>query len=110
VTGSHNIKVGYQGAYLYDDRKVGGGIYNSTLLTYRTNNGIPDQLTENIAGDDVHQRVEFHALYAQEQWTLGRATVQGALRYDLAFSFFPAQTVGGQRFLPTVTKYPRRRA
>jgi len=106
VTGSHNIKVGYQGAYLYDDRKVGGGIYNSTLLTYRTNNGIPDQLTENIAGDDVHQRVEFHALYAQEQWTLGRATVQGALRYDHAFSFFPAQTVGGQRFLPTVTNYP----
>jgi len=106
VTGSHNIKVGYQGAYLYDDRKVGGGIYNSTLLTYRTNNGIPDQLTENIAGDDVHQRVEFHALYAQEQWTLGRATVQGALRYDHAFSFFPAQTVGGQRFLPTVTHYP----
>ena len=106
VTGSQNIKVGYQGAYLYDDRKVGGGIYNSTLLTYRTQNGIPDQLTENIAGDDVHQRVEFHALYAQEQWTLGRATLQGALRYDHAFSFFPAQTVGPQRFAPTATHYP----
>ena len=107
VTGSQNIKVGYQGAYLFDDRRVGGGIYNSNLLTYRTNNGIPDQLTQVIAGDEVHQRVEFHALYVQEQWTLGRATVQGALRYDHAFSFFPEQTVGGQRFLPAVTKFPR---
>ncbi len=107
VTGSQNIKVGYQGAYLVDDRKVGGGIYNSTQLTYRTQNGVPDQLTENIAGNDLHQRVEFHALYAQEQWTLGRATLQGAVRYDHAFSFYPAQTVGGVRFLPTVLQFPR---
>jgi len=107
VTGSQNIKFGYQGAYLVDDRIVGGGIYNSASLTYRTQNGIPDQLTEVIAGNDLHQRVEFHALYGQEQLTLGRATVQGALRYDHAFSFYPAQTLGGVRFLPTVTAFPR---
>ena len=41
------------------------------------------------------------AFYAQEQWTRGRMTLQGALRYDHAWSYFPEQTVGPVRFFPT---------
>ncbi len=36
VTGSHSIKIGYQGALLYDDRK---NFTNSEFLQYRVNNG-----------------------------------------------------------------------
>ena len=34
-------------------------------------------------------------------------TVQGAMRYDHAWSYFPEQTVGPVRFFPTAVTYPR---
>jgi hypothetical protein len=103
VTGSHNVKVGYQGALLFDDRK---NFTNSEFLQYRVNNGVPDQMTLAISQFPIRQRVRFNALYAQEQWTVGRITVQGALRYDHAWSYFPEQEVGPVRFFPTPVTYP----
>ena len=104
VTGSHNIKFGYQGGLLIDQRKNFG---NNQFINYRTNNAIPDQITLNINRFDIRQSVRFDSFYAQEQWTLGRMTVQGALRYDHAWSYFPEQTVGPVRFFPTAVTYPR---
>ncbi|HVZ19956.1 MAG TPA: TonB-dependent receptor [Vicinamibacterales bacterium] len=104
VTGRQNIKVGYQGALLYDNRK---NFMNSTSLAYRTNNGVPDQLTETIAEFPIRQRVRSDAFYGQEQWTFGRATLQGAVRYDHAWSYFPEQTIGPVRFFPKSVTYPR---
>jgi hypothetical protein len=104
VTGSHNIKFGYQGGLLIDQRKNFG---NNQFINYRTNNAIPDQITLNINRIDIRQSVRFDSFYAQEQWTLGRMTLQGALRYDHAWSYFPEQTVGPVRFFPTAVTYPR---
>jgi len=104
VTGSHNIKFGYQGGLLIDQRKNFG---NDQYLQYRTNNAIPDQITENINRFLILQSVRFDAFYVQEQWTLGRMTMQGAMRYDHAWSYFPEQTVGPVRFFPTAVTYPR---
>ena len=103
VTGSHNVKAGYQGAWLYDNRL---NLSNPEFLQYRVNNAIPDQITMTINQFGIRQRVRFDAFYAQEQWTLGRATVQGALRYDRAWSYFPEQTVGPVRFFPSAVTYP----
>jgi hypothetical protein len=103
VTGSHSLKVGYQGARLYDDRKT---FTNSEFLQYRFNNGVPDQMTLTINQFGQRQRVRSDAFYAQEQWTLGRMTVQGAIRYDHAWSYFPEQTIGPVRFFPTARTYP----
>ena len=103
VTGSHSIKVGYQGALLYDDRK---NYSNNEFLSYRVQNGVPDQLTMTINQFPVRQRVRSDAFYAQEQFTMGRATFQAALRYDHAWSYFPEQTVGPVRFFPTAKTYP----
>jgi hypothetical protein len=104
VTGSHSIKVGYQGALLIDQRKNFGNI---EYLQYRVNNAIPDQITLNINRFDIRQSVRSDAFYAQEQWTLGRVTLQGALRYDRAWSYFPEQEVGPVRFFPNAVTYPR---
>jgi hypothetical protein len=104
VTGSHNIKVGYQGALLIDQRKNFG---NLEYLQYRVNNAIPDQITLNINRFDIRQSVRSDAFYVQEQWTHGRMTVQGALRYDHAWSYFPEQQVGPVRFFPNAVTYPR---
>jgi hypothetical protein len=103
VTGTHSIRVGYQGALLFDDRK---NFTNTEFLQYRVNNGVPDQMTLTIGEFGIHQRVRSDAFFAQEQWTLGRMTVQGAVRYDHAWSYFPEQTVGPVRFFPTTKVYP----
>jgi hypothetical protein len=104
VTGSHNVKVGYQGGLLIDERK---NFTNSEFLQYRVQNGVPDQMTLSISQFQLKQHVRFDALYAQEQWTRGRITLQGAVRYDHAWSYFPEQQVGPVRFFPTATVYPR---
>ena len=104
VTGSHSIKVGYQGGALIDQRKNFG---NNQFINYRTNNGVPDQITLNINRFGIEQSVRFDAFYVQEQWTLGRLTAQGAIRYDHAWSYYPEQTVGAQRFVATPLNYPR---
>jgi hypothetical protein len=104
VTGRHSVKVGYQGALLIDQRK---NFSNNQFLQYRTQNGIPDQITMTINRFQVYQSVRNDGLYAQEQWTLGRVTLQGAIRYDRAWSYFPEQTVGPVRFFPNAVTYPR---
>jgi hypothetical protein len=104
VTGAHNMKFGYNGEYLAWDT---GSFANNQNLTYFVNNGVPVQLQESLFPLRTSNRVAYAAFYAQDQWTLGRATLQGALRYDRAGSFFPQQQVGDTTFLPnTAFSYP----
>ena len=98
VTGSHSLKVGYIGTVMTDYRTWST---NNTNLTYRVNNGVPNQLTESVSPFINNGNAGFNALFAQEQWTFGRVTLQGALRFDRATSWFPTQQEGPSRFLPT---------
>ena len=103
VTGRQSMKFGYQAEHQISD---GFSYTNSEFLAFRVNNGVPNQITENINAFKQVSRVRYDAFFAQEQWTLGRVTVQGALRFDDARSYFPEQTVGAQPFLPTSVTYP----
>ena len=97
VTARHSLKVGYQGAFHYTD---GNPVTNSHNLQFRVDNGVPNQLTQNMSGAyTTKNRVPVTAFYVQEQWTTGRLTYQGALRYDYAYSYFPEQRIGANRFL-----------
>jgi hypothetical protein len=40
------------------------------------------------------------SLFAQDQWTIKRLTLQGAVRYDRPWSWFPAQTEPQSQFFP----------
>ena len=55
---------------------------------------MPNLLTMDLKPFKTGQRTRWEALYAQEQWTLGRMTLQGALRFDHAWSYFPDQQIG----------------
>jgi Carboxypeptidase regulatory-like domain len=101
ITGSHSMKFGYQGAFHVDNRAPGG-----STLTYRFNNGIPNRFTMNIREYRSSSRVRYNAFYAQDQWTRGRLTLSGGLRYDHSWSYYPEQSIGGTRFLPLVTVFP----
>jgi hypothetical protein len=98
VTGAHSMKFGYQATY----HRVNQSYFsNDTHLIYRLNHGIPNLLTLDLKPFKTGQRTRSEAFYAQEQWTLGRLTLQGALRFDHAWSYFPDQQIGPTRFMPT---------
>ena len=98
VTGAHNMKFGYQGTFYADDEQH---FTNDEKVVYRLNNGVPNLITLTLHSNLRKLRTRYHAVYAQEQWTLGRMTLQGALRFDHAWSYSPEQVVGPTRFLPT---------
>lgn len=104
VTGAHNRKFGYIGTIFIDDRKMFG---NSLNLTYRLNNGVPNGVTQTALPMELHQRTRYDALYAQEQWTIRRMTLQGALRFDRAWSYFLPQTLPASNYLPFTVSYPK---
>ena len=106
VTGAHSLKVGYQHTLMTDDRTW---MTNSQNLTYRVNNGVPNQLTQSISPWVNDARVAWQALFAQQRWTEGRLTLLGAVRFDRARSWFPAQQEGPSRFLPTPIVIPETR-
>ena len=106
VTGTHSLKIGYQRTLMTDDRQW---FTNNQNLTYRFNNGVPNQLTQSISPWVNDTRVGLDALFVQEQWTRRRLTLQGAVRFDRARSWFPAQQEGPSRFLPTPIVIPETR-
>jgi len=103
VTGSHSMKIGYIGGYLVEDIENHG---NDLNLAYTFNNGVPSQLTQTLRVYKQMDRVRYTALYAQDQWTMGRMTLQGALRFDRAWSYSPEQTIGPTNYLLTQLSFP----
>jgi hypothetical protein len=92
VTGAHNLKIGYQGSY---QRSLLGRNANDTLRHYTFNNRVPTNVSYYIAPRwEQNDRTATASLYAQDQWTMGRLTLQGAVRYDRAWSWSPAEHNG----------------
>ncbi len=91
VTGAHNAKVGYQGAYLVARSRF---VINETGLTYRFNNRTPNQFTYFLNDFKNDNRTRQDSFFIQDTWTRRNLTVQGALRYDRAWSWSPAEGNG----------------
>jgi hypothetical protein len=104
ITGTHSLKFGYQGAFHVDNRAPGG-----PTVSYRFDNAVPNRITQRLRDYRTYARVRYHALYAQDQWTLRRMTLSGAVRYDHSWSEYPEQQIGGTPFLPAITVFPARR-
>ena len=75
VTGTHSLKVGYQHTLMTDDRTW---MTNNQNLTYRFNNGVPNQLTQSISPWVNNARAAWERSFVQEHWTRDRLTLQGA--------------------------------
>src|SRR5688500_13330150 len=91
VTGSHSMKVGYQGSLLINRTMR---VRNPTLLSYRLNRGVPNQFSVAIPDWTTGDNTSVAALFVQDTWTRGRLTLQSALRYDRAWSWSPAGVNG----------------
>jgi hypothetical protein len=113
VTGANSMKFGYQGAWHADQQK---NFPNSTYTTYTLQNGLAScsgaqvlnaanscqgvTIAETLTPFQIDQNVRYDALYAQDQYTMGRWTFQGAVRFDHAWSYYHDEVIGGVRFFP----------
>jgi hypothetical protein len=104
VTGAHNLKVGYGGVALVSDLQ---NHTNDLNLAYRLNNGVPNQLTQTLLPYTTSYRTRNASFYVQDQWTLGRMTLQGALRFDRNWSFSPEQSIPASAFLASPLVFPK---
>jgi hypothetical protein len=89
VTGSHAFKTGIQ---------LEQSIQNLSQevnhdVNYRFNNRIPNQITQYATPWLRKNRNRDIALYAQDQWTVGRLTLNYGLRFDYFYGWIPAQHV-----------------
>ena len=59
-----------------------------------------------LNGFSQEAEVRGGAVYAQDQWTAGRFTAQGGVRFDWGSSSAPEQTVGPDLWIPTPFTFP----
>jgi hypothetical protein len=114
ITGAHNMKVGYMGGFSNPSQSY----YNFTpFVQYRFSGGVPNQLTQTAQfGPTDRVAVEFvrnlvpTSFFAQDQWTRGRLTLQGGVRYDRILTSYPDACVGGPDYplMPQQICYPAR--
>ena len=70
------MKFGYQGYWWKDDREMHT---NTQGLQYTFIGGVPDRRSRSTStGYKVNARAMQASLYAQDQWTVKRLTLQGA--------------------------------
>jgi hypothetical protein len=93
VTGAHSLKIGYQAAFQIQKNFQNEGsavryVFNAaTAPVPGTPNPIQVELRD--APFWSSNRTRFDAIYAQDQWTHKRLTLQGGIRYEHAWSWFP---------------------
>jgi hypothetical protein len=107
VTGAHSVKAGYTGSFT---EVHNGRVPNHTQLRYTFNSNAPATASCTVQDGnrlcpvsvsyflaprwDQHDRTQTLGVYAQDQWTIGRLTLQGGVRYDRAWSWAPAEGNG----------------
>ncbi|NOT44187.1 MAG: hypothetical protein HOP14_06225, partial [Acidobacteria bacterium] len=97
VTGTHAVKVGMNNTagHLWENQYVLNG------LSYRFNNGVPNQITMRqsyVAQTNLDRDMGF---YAQDRITLDRLTISLAGRLDFFKTSFPEQTLGADPLGPS---------
>jgi hypothetical protein len=131
VSGSHNAKIGFEGQYYWQTQRAvvneprlqytyttpGATCYNvdspsastcgNTSLYYpgdpfnQTRRPVPSMVEINVGDRAYDERVWTNSMFVQDQWTLNRFTLSGALRYDMARSSYGETCVGPDIFVIT---------
>jgi hypothetical protein len=100
VTGSHNLKVGWQYGfgYFWRQRRMAADL----IQLYR--NGAPSQViiynTPQSSQSDMNAD---EGVYAQDAWTVGRFTINPGVRFEHFNSSIHGRSVSGGRFVPART-------
>jgi hypothetical protein len=99
ATGAHAFKVGFSDTIVVRDESLADNNYN---LSYRFNNGVPNQITERTTPYQKSQRQPAGiGLFAQDKWTLKQLTLSAGLRFDYLKITIPAQHLGPAPLVPS---------
>src|SRR3954468_796743 len=91
VTGAHIAKIGYQLRYL---DLLDKDVANATQLGYRLDRGVPNAVSYYLPDFGRRGITINNSVFAQDSWTHGRLTLQGALRWDRVNSYAPVEKNG----------------
>jgi hypothetical protein len=91
VTGAHNVRAGYQYYWL---RQLDNTIAAEPQLAYRFNRGVPNAVSYRLPEWSRNSITQLHGIFIQDQYTRGRLTLSGALRWDRASSYAPVDGNG----------------
>jgi hypothetical protein len=97
ITGSHAVKVGFSN--LYGERPAGGHPLFNVGYVFRDR--VPVEV-DQVAGPHYQLAKVKYALgiYAQDQWTMKRLTLNAGARFDALNMYHPAQTRPAGEFTP----------
>ena len=105
VTGSHNLKAGFSFENQYADDRTRS---IAPDVTYRTLNGVPNQITFQTTPYTFPVTLNPSAYYAQDQWTIKRWTVNAGFRFDQFKSHYDDIKITPTRWLPVSREFPGR--
>ena len=96
VRGAHTLRVGHDGTYFGHFNRA---FTNDAGLAYGLRGGVAQSVTVTAMSGfstpgPAKGWVQNLAFYGEDQWTLGRLTLQGAARFDYATSGHPEQVYG----------------
>ena len=104
VTGSHAFKVGFQSMSGKGGIKSTGPFYE---VQYIFNNRVPVSLKQGAFPYHEEERLKLLlGLYGQDQWTVGRLTLNAGVRFDYLNAYVPAQTRPASEYTPAVAVTP----
>lgn len=99
VTGTHAFKVGITDAWSSNDRF---NRHNNYGLSYRFNNGVPNQLTMLATPFDTRSNIKYDiGVFAQDKWSIARLTLNVGMRLDLFNLYYPEQRLGPGALVPS---------
>ena len=89
VTGSHSFKFGVQSLSGWSSAATKDFQYS-----VRLRNAIPNQLTQRATPDERRADAREVGIFAQDQWVVGRASINYGLRFDYQHGWVPEQDLG----------------
>jgi hypothetical protein len=102
VTGAHNFKVG--GSWFSGSGTTPTFLNNDSSYTFLE--GVPISLTLRSTPFEATENIKLNlGLYAQEQWTTNRLTLNLGVRYDYLNGYIPDQHEPPVQFLPVARNY-----
>jgi len=99
ATGSHSLKVGFTNLW---GRRDLSQVDNVSSVSYRFRDGVPNLISQRATPSQQSDVMKGEmGIYVQDRWKVGRATVNGGLRFDYFGTYFPEQHLGPATLIPT---------